>query len=112
MKMFVTGAVLLVGLALAAPASAAPGQCSLSGIGEFSCDVSVDGGGITFSLPDGRLFVFAHVSNGEGLAYIGSGEPSPGQYPSELGAFVPAQDRAGCWMQEDGEMTFCAALLQ
>lgn len=112
MKKFVTGAVLLAGLAFAGPAQAADGQCSVTGFGEFDCDVAVDGGGITFTLPDGQTFVFAHVADGEGLGYLGAADPRPGTYPEELGSFVPVEGQDGCWYGAKDDITFCAALLQ
>ncbi len=110
--MFVTGAVLLAGLALAVPANAAPGECSVTGYDTFECDVSVDGGGIAFMLPDGRSFVFAHVADGAGLGYIGAADPRPGSYPEELGSFLPVAGEDGCWLGEKDGLKFCAALLQ
>lgn len=112
MKIFVTGAVLLAGLALAGPAHAAPGQCSFTGYGSFACDVTADGGGITFALPDGQVFVFAHVADGEGIGYIGAAEPGPGRFPQDLGTFRPVPDEAGCWQGGQDGTRFCAALLQ
>ncbi len=112
MKKFVTGAVLLVGLAFAVPANGAEGQCSVTGFGDFACDLTVDGGGITFALPDGRSFVFAHVSDGEGLGYISVADPRPGNYPEELGAFAPVEGEDGCWFGAKDGITFCAAFLQ
>ncbi len=110
--MFVTGAVLLAGLAFAVPANAAPGQCSFTGYGEFDCDVAVDGGGLTFALPDGQVFVFAHLADGAGLGYLGAADPRPGTYPDELGSFSPVTGEEGCWVDGRDEITFCAALLQ
>lgn len=107
--MFVTGAVLLAGLALAVPANAAPGQCSVTGYDTFDCDVSVDGGGIAFLLPDGRSFVFAHVSNGAGIGYLGAAGQ---RYPQDLGSFLPVEGEDGCWLGERSGIKFCAALLQ
>jgi hypothetical protein len=112
MKIFVSGAALLVGLALAAPAAAAPGQCSMTGYDAFDCDVTVDGGGITFALPSGETFVFAHEANGEGLGYLIAAEPQPGRYPEELGRFVPVEGEDGCWLGDKDGITFCAALVQ
>lgn len=112
MRNFVTGAALICGLALAAPAVAAPGQCSMTGQGEFDCDVNVDGGGITFALPNGETFVFAHEADGEGLGYLISAEPEPGSRPQELGRFAPLGGQDGCWFGDRNEITFCAALAQ
>jgi len=112
MKMFVTGALLLAGFALAVPANAAPGQCSFTGWEDFDCDVAVDGGGITFALPDGRMFVFAHEADGAGLGYIGAADPAPGTFPQALGGFTPVEGEAGCWFGAQAEIKFCAALLQ
>jgi hypothetical protein len=112
MRRFVTGAALACSLALAVPVAAAPGQCSMTGQGEFPCDVNVDGGGITFTLPSGETFVFAHEANGEGLGYLIAAEPQPGRRPEELGRFVPVEGQDGCWFGEQDEITFCAALEQ
>ena len=112
MRIFVTGAVLVLGLALAAPAAAAPGQCSMTGYDSFPCDITVDGGGITFALPSGETFVFAHEADGEGLGYLIAADPRPGSYPEELGRFVPVDGEAGCWFGAKDDITFCAALLQ
>ncbi|ODT64774.1 MAG: hypothetical protein ABS75_34095 [Pelagibacterium sp. SCN 63-23] len=112
MKRFVTGAVLLVGFALAGPAMAAPGQCTMTGYDSFECDVTVDGGGITFALPDGQTFVFAHISDGEGLGYLHPAELRPGRYPEELGAFRPLEDEPGCWLGDKDGTKFCAALAE
>ena len=110
--MLVTGAALACGLALAVPAAAAPGQCSMTGHGDFACDVDVDGGGITFALPSGETLVFAHEADGEGLGYLIPAEPQPGRYPEELGRFVPVEGQEGCWFGAEDEITFCAALEQ
>lgn len=84
----------------------------MTGQGEFACDVNVDGGGITFVLPSGETFVFAHEADGQGLGYLIPAEPQPGRIPEELGHFVPLDDQAGCWFGEKQEITFCAALEQ
>lgn len=110
--MFMTGAVLLAGLTLAVPANAAPGQCSVTNYGTFDCDVTVDGGGITFLLPDGQSFVFAHLDDGAGLGYLGAVDQRPGLYPEELGPFLPVEGEDGCWLGQKDGIKFCAALLQ
>ena len=112
MKKLATGAALLAGLALALPAIAAPGQCSITGLDPFDCDVTVDGGGITFVLPSGEAFVFAHEADGEGLAYLIPADAQPGRYPEELGRFAPVEGEAGCWLGEKDGTKFCAALMQ
>lgn len=112
MKKKYTGAMLLVSLALAAPALAAPGQCSMTGYGEFACDVATDGGGLTFELPDGQVFTFALVEEDEGIGYRIPADANPGQIPVELGAFEPVPGEAGCWRSEDEETRFCAMVLQ
>lgn len=112
MKKFLPGAVLVAGLAFAVPAFAAPGQCEMTGFDSFECDVDVDGGGITFALPDGQIFVFSHVADGEGLGYLIPADATPGRYPEELGAFRPAEGEDGCWVSADDETKFCAALIQ
>jgi hypothetical protein len=111
MKTIVTGAALL-GLALAVPALAAPGQCSVTGYDTFECDVSVDGGGLTFGLPDGQIFAFALVAADEGLGYRIAADAAPGQRPVELGTFRPVEGEPGCWLGERDGTKFCAALVQ
>lgn len=112
MRNIVTGAALTLGLALAVPANAAPGQCQVTGYGDFPCEVNVDGGGITFALPDGQTFVFAHEADGEGQGYLIDAEPQPGRYPKELGRFAPVTGPEGCWYGEKDDITFCALLVK
>lgn len=112
MRFFVSGAALVCGLALAAPVAAAPGQCSMTGYGEFACDVTVDGGGITFALPSGETLVFVHEADGEGPGFLMAAEPQPGRGPRELGRFAPAEGQDGCWFGAKDDITFCAALEQ
>lgn len=110
--MLLTGVAMVAGFALAAPAAAAPGQCMMTGYDDFACDVSVDGGGISFALPDGQLFVFAQQLDGAGLGYRIAADVAPGDRPDELGAFTPVDGEPGCWFGEKDEITFCAALEQ
>lgn len=112
MKRFVTGAVLLAGLALAGPAMAVPGQCSMTDYGSFACDVTADGGGITFALPDGQVFVFAHLADGAGQGYLIAADAAPGRLPQALGEFVPVDDEPGCWHDARDTRKFCAAIAQ
>lgn len=112
MKMMVTGAAMLMGLALAVPAGAAPGQCSMTGYDTFQCDVTVDGGGLTMGLPDGRTFVFVHEADGEGLGFLIAADARPGQSPQELGRFSPVEGEPGCWVGAKDETRFCAAVQQ
>ena len=91
--------------------SAAPGQCSFTGYGSFGCDVVLDGGGITFGLPDGQVFAFALTAPDEGQGYLIGAEARPGQRPRELGRFTSVPEEAGCWT--DGEdLQFCAQVEQ
>lgn len=112
MKTFLTGVVIVAGFALAAPAAAAPGECSITGYNDFPCDISVDGGGITFDLPDGETFVFVHGGDDQGMGYLIPAQSDPGDRPRELGNFEPVHGEAGCWFGERDEITFCAALEQ
>lgn len=112
MKTMLTGAVLLCGLALAVPAAAAPGQCFLTGYGAFPCDVSADGGGLTFPLPDGNVFAFALVAVDEGVGYRVAADAEPGQAPKVLGTFRPVTGEDGCWQADRDEIRFCAAVEQ
>ncbi|WEJ34682.1 hypothetical protein [Devosia sp. SD17-2] len=112
MKRILTGAVLLGGLALAAPAGAAPGLCEMTDYDSFDCDVSVDGGGLTFALPDGQVFAFALTADNEGQGYRISADARPGQVPVELGVFAPIADEPGCWFGARYDIRFCAMVLQ
>jgi hypothetical protein len=112
MKILVTGAALAFGLALAAPAAATPGQCSVTGYDTFDCDVDVDGGGLTFTLPDGQIFVFAHEADGAGLGYLLPSDAQPGSRPEELGAFLPVDGKPGCWFGAEDDIEICASLSQ
>ena len=84
----------------------------MTGFSDFACDVSVDGGGLTFGLPDGTGLVFAHLADGEGLGYRVTSDAEPGRRPEELGMFAPIEDRPGCWYGAEDDITFCAAIAQ
>lgn len=112
MKIMITGAMLAASLALAAPALAVSGQCSLTGYDDFECDVETDGGGLTFALPDGQTFAFALVAEDEGLGYLIGADVRPGQVPEELGTFAPIPGEPGCWQAEDDETRFCALVFE
>ena len=88
-------------------ASAAPGQCTVSGYDTFDCDVALDGGGLTFALPDGQTFAFALVEEGEGLGYLIASDARAGQRPDELGTFTPIADEPGCWAGGRDVERFC-----
>ena len=90
-------------------AHAEPAQCSASGFGDFDCELARDGGGLTFALPDGRVFAFALVSDTEGLGYIGA---AGALYPDELGTMTPAPDAPGCWVGGKDDFSFCAQVAQ
>ena len=91
----------------AGTAVAAPGQCEVSGFDSFDCDVAMDGGGLTFALPDGEIFAFALVEDGEGLGYLIAPDARPGQRPEELGTFTPIEGEPGCWAGERDIERFC-----
>ena len=107
-----TGTMLVASLALAVPALAASGQCSLTDFDTFDCDVQMDGDGLTFALPDGQVFAFATVGEDEGLGYLIAADASPGQRPDELGSFMPLADKPGCWVAEAKEIEFCAMVFE
>ena len=112
MKIMFTGAVLAASLALAAPAMAVSGQCSLTGYEAFDCDVATDGGGLTFVLPDGQTFAFALIGENEGLGYRIAADARPGQRPEELGTFAPLPEEPGCWLSDRNETKFCAMVFE
>lgn len=108
MKSLVMGSALMWGL-WAGVAQAEPGQCTVSGVGTFDCDLARDGGGLTFALPDGRVFSFALVSQSDGLGYLA--EPNA-SYPAELGRMTPANDAPGCWVGGKDGFAFCVQVAQ
>lgn len=112
MKSYLTGAVLLGGFALAAPVGAAPGLCEMTDYDSFACDVAVDGGGLTFGLPDGQIFAFALTAGDEGLGYRIAADARPGQVPVELGSFAPIAEEPGCWFGAKYQIRFCAMVQQ
>lgn len=92
-------------------AAAAPGQCTVTGYGTFDCDVALDGGGLTFGLPDGKTFAFTLVEEGVGTAFLIEADARPGQPPEELRAFHSVAGKPGCWARgEDYE--FCVLVEQ
>lgn len=93
-------------------AVAAPGQCEVSGFDMFDCDVALDGGGLTFALPDGQTFAFALVDDGEGLGYLIEPDARPGQRPDELGTFTPIEGEPGCWAGDRKVERFCVLVAQ
>lgn len=92
---------------MAVAAVAAPGQCTVADYGTFDCDVTVDGGGLTFVLPDGKTFVFAQIADGEGLGYLIGADAKPGDRPKELGELAPVDGEAGCWESKRNDYKFC-----
>ena len=92
---------------MAVAAVAAPGQCTFADYGTFDCEVTVDGGGLTFGLPDGQIFVFAQIEDGEGLGYLIGADAKPGERPKELGELVPVDGEPGCWESTGKDYKFC-----
>lgn len=91
---------------MAALAVAAPGECSLTGYDTFDCDVALDGGGLTFALPDGKIFAFTLISEGVGTAFLISPDAAPGQRPEELRTFSAIESEPGCWARDE-DTRFC-----
>ena len=113
--MRVLGAVALgavVACGVTGAAVAAPGQCDVSGFDTFDCDVALDGGGLTFALPDGQTFAFALVEDGEGLGYLIAPDAKPGERPEELGTFEAIAGEPGCWAGEREIARFCVLVEQ
>lgn len=104
-------AAILAGAAISTPAWAQPGQCSVTGLGTFDCDVVVDGGGFSFTFPDGNVLAFTLIEPSLGLAFLIRSDAKPGQRPRELGEFTPAPDNAGCWAGNNGYQ-FCALVFE
>ncbi|MGV8831995.1 MAG: hypothetical protein ACOH2N_08475 [Devosia sp.] len=105
-------ATALVWGAMVSGAMAEPGQCTVNGFGTFDCDLSRDGGGLTFPLPDGQVFAFALIGDDQGLGYLTPADEGPGSHPQELGAMTPAPDAPGCWIGGKDGFAFCALVAQ
>jgi hypothetical protein len=108
MKFAVLGSALIWGL-LTGVALAEQAQCSVTDFGTFDCELSRDGGGLTFALPDGRVFSFALVSETEGLGYLAAPDTA---YPTELGTMTPAHHAPGCWVGGKDNFAFCAQVAE
>lgn len=104
-------AAIMAGVAMSTPAWAQPGQCSVTGIGTFACEVVVDGGGFSFALPDGDVLAFTLIEPDLGLAYLIRNGARPGQRPRELDEFTPVPGAPGCWSGANGYQ-FCAAVFE
>jgi len=102
----------LVWGAMVTMAGAATGQCSVTGYGTFDCDVTLDGGGLTFDLPDGQTLAFALTEADLGVAYLISADAAPGALPTELHEFRPIEGEAGCWESTRADYKFCAAFVE
>ena len=92
-------------------AAAAPGQCTVTGYDTFDCEVALDGGGLTFTLPDGKTFAFTLAEDGVGSAFLIEADAGPGQVPDELRDFQPVEGQPGCWARGD-EFEFCVLVEQ
>lgn len=97
--------------ALMTLAVAAPGQCTVTGYDTFDCDVALDGGGLTFELPDGTIFAFTLAEDGAGTAYLVDDEAEPGDRPESLREFRAVEGRPGCWAREP-DYEFCVLVQQ
>ena len=97
--------------AMVVAASAAPGQCVVTGFGTFDCDVAVDGGGLTFELPDGQTFAFAVDEDGVGTGYLTAADAAPGARPDEEEDLVAVDGKPGCWARDD-DFEFCALVVE
>jgi hypothetical protein len=104
-------AAIFAGAAVSTPALAQPGQCSVTGLGTFDCDVVVDGGGFSFATPDGDVLAFTLVEPHLGLAYLIPSNAKPGQRPRELDEFTPVLGKPGCWAGQD-DYQFCALVFE
>jgi hypothetical protein len=109
MRLIVAGLVWAV---MAGVVAAEPAQCSVTEFATFDCELTRDGGGLTFDLPDGQVFAFALVSENEGLAYMTPANAGPGTYPIELGLMTPAVGAPGCWVGGKDGFAFCVEIAQ
>ena len=92
-------------------AAATPGQCTVAGFDTFDCDVALDGGGLTFELPDGKTFAFTLSEEGVGTAFLIAADAQPGQRPEELGQFSAVEGEPGCWARDE-DYQFCVLVEQ
>ena len=92
-------------------AAAAPGQCTVTGFDTFDCDVALDGGGLTFALPDGTTFAFTLIEEGVGTAFLIAADAEPGQRPEELREFRAVDGQPGCWARDE-DYQFCVLVQQ
>jgi len=92
-------------------AAGAPGQCTVTGYDTFDCDVALDGGGLTFVLPDGKTFAFTLTEDGVGTAFLIAADARPGQVPEALREFRAVEGRPGCWARGD-DFEFCVLVAQ
>jgi hypothetical protein len=110
-KKMMLAAAIFAAAAIGGPATAQPGQCSVTGWGTFDCDVVVDGGGFSFGLPDGAMLAFTLTEPDIGLAYLIPADSEPGQRPRPQGEFQPVNGKPGCWANQDG-YEFCAMVFE
>lgn len=103
-------AAMFAAAAMTGPAAAQPGQCSVSGWGTFDCDVVVDGGGLSFALPDGAVWAFTLTEADMGLGYLFPSDGGSGNRPRAQGEFQPST-KPGCWANLD-EFEFCALVFE
>ncbi len=110
-KKVMLAAAMFAAAAMTGPAAAEPGQCSVSGWGTFDCDVVVDGGGLSFALPDGAVWAFTLTEAEIGLGYLVPPDGAPGKRPRPQGEFRPVADKPGCWANVDN-LEFCALVFE
>jgi hypothetical protein len=97
--------------AMVTMAAATPGQCTVTGYDTFDCDVALDGGGLTFALPDGTTFAFTLTEEGVGTAFLIAADAAPGQPPEALHEFRAVDGRPGCWARDE-DYEFCVLVEQ
>lgn len=111
-RVILAGVVAVAGLGMMTVlAAAAPGQCTVTGYDTFDCDVALDGGGLTFALPDGRTFAFALLEEGVGEAYLIAADAAPGAPPEVLGGLLAVADKPGCWARDE-DFEFCVLVAE
>ena len=113
MKRMIWAAAVMVAVTggMVTLAAGAPGQCTVTGYDTFDCDVALDGGGLTFALPDGKTFAFTLVEDGVGTAFLIEADAGPGQVPDELRDFRAVEGKPGCWARGD-DFEFCVLVAQ
>lgn len=111
-RLILASALAVAGMgAMVTLVAAAPGQCTVSGYETFDCDVTLDGSGLTFALPDGKTFAFTLGEEGVGTGFLIDADATPGQVPDALRELRAVEGQPGCWARDE-DFSFCVLVQQ